>query len=114
GLGEAVKLGAAEATVTTPGYLSIPAFINGAEQKIILQWATPVINGTEKAGTILFPVAFPTTCLIALPIDAISGGNIGTANLAWDIKTTTKTELGWAASLPADSIGSFVYLAIGY
>ncbi|MGY6358056.1 gp53-like domain-containing protein, partial [Citrobacter amalonaticus] len=114
GLGAGAKLGAASATAATSGRISIPALVNGVERNIIFQWATPVLTGAATSGTVSFPVAFPTACLIVIPVDAVSGGGLGTLNLAWNIATTTRSALGWAATVAGEYVGAFVYLAIGY
>ena len=76
---------------------------------LILQWGTLAsINAATASPTITFPVAFPSTCIVVLPI----GNTSGTSQAATYI--ATKTPSNFTVYNPASVAVVFSYLAIGY
>ena len=84
------------------GYFKLP---NG----LIIQWVSASSSGTSGLTTL--PMTFPNGTLFALVTDSVVSGGASTVSLAWRIDTTTKSEIGWVATIAP---GAFCILAIGY
>lgn len=67
GLDSGAEMPAATGLDSNAGYLSVPAMINGAKRKMIIQWRIVSVpqssDGSLVAVDATWPIAFPTACL---------------------------------------------------
>lgn len=84
------------------GYFKLPG-------GLIIQWVSA--NGPGTSGLTTLPITFPNGTLFALVTDSVTSGGAGAVSLAWQLNTTTKSAIGWVATVAP---GAFCILAIGY
>lgn len=84
------------------GYFKLP---NG----LIIQWMSA--SGQSTSGLTTLPITYPNATLFAIVTDSVVSGNASTVGLAWQINTTTKSAIGWVATVAP---GAFCIMSIGY
>lgn len=91
-------------SLASAGYQKLPS-------GLILQWGRVTKDAGSSSKTFTFPIAFPNSCLLVVPIDNASSATVYIT--AWDAAaTTTSGSKFWfsQSALAQD----FAYLAIGY
>lgn len=79
---------------------------------LILQWgrAAAPVGVTSGNITVNFPVSFPNSCMVVIPIDIVTGAEI--AIVGWDVSATTNSTVKfWWSGIP---LSLFSYMVIGY
>ena len=98
---QVVNISQFAASLTDPGYQTLPG-------GLLIQWGTGAITA-GIAGTVTFPVAFPTTCLRALVIP--TGGG---ATAAQFMQVTGLSATQATFSINSGGPWQFSYVAFGY
>lgn len=101
-----------EASFTSNGYIVFPTWLGG----LIVQWGNPNGSSSGSAGTnqVSFPLAFPNSPLVVIPVDISTSPPSLCAVGVGNISPTGFTAAWRVISGSSDGIQAFSYLAIGH
>lgn len=90
-------------SLAASGYIKFPSWLGG----LIIQWGSVTIAYASVAQTITFPIAFPTSCLLALPQHSVNtAASWADSYVAVTAKTTTNFTTAYTSNKN--------WIAIGY
>lgn len=91
-------------SLTVPGYIELPG-------GLLVQWAEDTQGAGSSSKVSTFPMAFPTDCLMVIPIDTVGDPTVYLAS--WDPNATTASQAKFWFNQSSVAQG-FAYVAIGH